>query len=168
MTPVPSRPAGPFNLRLRPVVSAISLILFLFVLAAVLFIAIRSPMKDDIAWLLYAARRWMAGRELYVDVVEVNPPLIIWISAVPLEIARWLDVSPHFVVMPVFVAVVLGCAWWTAGLLRTRDGILADRLPVFAVIGSVLLVLPAANGMTRQGRRPRVRARHSSTTNTPA
>jgi len=126
-------------------VSAISLILLLFVLAVVLFIAMRSPLKDDIAWLLYVARRWMAGRELYVDVVEVNPPLIVWISAVPLEIAQWLDIGPQFVAMPVFIAAVLGCAWWSAGLLRSRDGIFADRLPVFAIIGSVLLILPGAD-----------------------
>lgn len=145
MKSVLSRLAGPLNLRPRPMVAAISLILLLSVLAAVLFIALRSPMKDDIAWLLYVARRWMAGRELYVDVVEVNPPMIVWVSAVPLEIARWLDVSPHFVVMPLFVAIMLGCAWWTASLLRTGEGIFADRLPVFAVIGSVLLVLPAVD-----------------------
>jgi hypothetical protein len=143
MNPAPGRTSGPLNARLRPVVSAISLIALLSVLAAVLFVAMRSPLKDDIAWLLYVARRWMAGRELYVDVVEVNPPLIVWISAVPLEIARWLDVGPQFVVMPVFVAAILGCAWWTAGLVRGGGGILADRLPVFAVIGTALLVLPA-------------------------
>ena len=111
----------------------------------VLFLALRSPLKDDIAWLLYVARRWMAGRELYIDVVEVNPPLIIWISAIPLEIARWLDVDSQFVAMPVFVAGVLGCAWWTACLLRTRGGMFGDRMPVFAAIGSALLILPAAD-----------------------
>nr|WP_294547123.1 hypothetical protein [uncultured Rhodopila sp.] len=115
------------------------------VLGVVMFIALRSPLKDDIAWLLYVARRWMAGRELYVDVVEVNPPLIVWISAVPLEIARWLDGPPQFTAIPVFVAAVLGCAWWTAELLRDRGGIFAARLPVFAVIGSLLLLLPAAD-----------------------
>jgi hypothetical protein len=145
MNSAPSRTTGPLNLRIRPLVSAISLILLLSVMAVVLFIAMRSPLKDDIAWLLYVARRWMAGRELYVDVVEVNPPLIVWISAVPLEIAQWLDVGPQYVAMPVFVAAVLGCAWWTARLLRAKAGIFAGRLPVFAIIGSALLVLPAAD-----------------------
>jgi hypothetical protein len=126
-------------------VSAISLILLLSVLSVVLFLALRSPLKDDIAWLLYVARRWMAGRELYVDVVEVNPPLIIWISAVPLEIARWLDVDSQFVAMPVFIAGVLACAWWSATLLRARGGIFAEPLPAFAAIGSALLILPAAD-----------------------
>nr|WP_294512953.1 hypothetical protein [uncultured Rhodopila sp.] len=125
--------------------SVISLIVLTVVLGVVMFIALRSPLKDDIAWLLYVARRWMAGRELYVDVVEVNPPLIVWISAVPLEIARWLNVAPQFTAVPVFVAAVLGCAWWTAHLLRAEGGLFAARLPVFAVIGTSLLLLPAGD-----------------------
>jgi hypothetical protein len=144
MTPTSSRAPAP-AIAHRPMVSAISLVLFAAVLGVVLFIALRSPLKDDVAWLLYVARRWMAGRELYVDVVEVNPPLIVWISAIPLEIGRWFGVDAQLVAMPVFVAVVLGCAWWTAGLLRARGGLFAERLPVFTAIGSALLILPAAD-----------------------
>jgi hypothetical protein len=110
-----------------------------------MFIALRSPLKDDIAWLLYVARRWMAGRELYVDVVEVNPPLIVWISAIPLQLAGWLDVSPQLTTLPFFAAAILGCAWWTARLLRPLGGVFTDSVPVFAVIGSLLLILPAGD-----------------------
>jgi hypothetical protein len=145
MTPVVSRAVRPAYLNPRPLVSAISLVVLLSVLGIVLYLTLRAPLKDDIAWLLYVARRWMAGRELYIDVIEVNPPLIIWISAVPLELARWLDVDSQFVAMPVFMAAVLGCAWWAAGLLRARGGLFADRLPVFAAIGTALLILPAAD-----------------------
>jgi hypothetical protein len=145
MTPSSSRALSPVALPHRPMVSAISLFLLASVLTCVLFIALRSPLKDDIAWLLYVARRWMAGRELYIDVVEVNPPLIVWISAIPLEIARWLNVDSQVVAMPVFVAGVLGCGWWTASLLSVRGGLFAERLPVFAAIGSALLILPAAD-----------------------
>jgi len=88
--------------------------------------------KDDIAWLLYCARRWIAGRELYVDVVEVNPPLIIWISAIPLQCSRFLDVGQQFVAIPFFAAAALACAWWSACLLRPLGGPFAARPPVFA------------------------------------
>lgn len=132
----------------RPL-SMISVLLLSTVLGIVLFVTLRAPLKDDIAWLLYVARRWMGGQELYVDLLEVNPPLIIWISAIPLEIANWLNVRAQFVAMPLFIAAVLGCAWWCASLLR--DPLLRDwrgldeRLPVFAVVGSALLVLPGAD-----------------------
>ncbi|MBN8873920.1 MAG: hypothetical protein J0H67_13870 [Rhodospirillales bacterium] len=144
MPNAPSSVAAP-TLVSRRLVAIASLLLLGLVLGLVLFTALRSPLKDDIAWLLYVARRWMMGRELYVDVVEVNPPLIVWISAIPLKLAAWLDVDTQYVAMPFFIAAVLGCAWWTASLLRAMGGMFADRVPVFAVIGTVLLVVPAGD-----------------------
>ncbi len=139
------RTLHPVTATARPWVSAISLLVLLSVLGAVLFVAIRSPLKDDIAWLLYVARRWLAGRELYIDVVEVNPPLIVWISAIPIGLARWLNVDTQLVALSVFVTAVLVCAWWSAGLLRANGGFFNDRLPVFAAIGSVFLIVPAGD-----------------------
>jgi len=130
---------------IRPFVNAISLVLLLGVVSVVMFAALRSPLKDDIAWLLYCARRWIAGRELYVDVIEVNPPLIIWISAIPLQVSRFLDVSQQYVAIPFFAAAALGCAWWSACLLRPIGGLFAARAPVFSVIGAALLIIPAAD-----------------------
>ena len=134
----------------RPLVSTISVLLLLAVLGVVLFVTLRAPLKDDIAWLLYVARRWMGGQELYIDLLEVNPPLIIWISAVPLEIANWLNVRAQFVAMPLFIAAVLSCAWWSASLLRDRGGLLGARLTVFSVVGSALLVLAGADTGQRE------------------
>lgn len=110
-----------------------------------MFASLRSPLKDDIAWLLYVAHRWMAGRELYVDVVEVNPPLIVWLSAIPLTLSRILGISQQLAAMSAFCAVALGCAWWSACLLRSLGGLFAARIPVFAIIGAVLLIIPAAD-----------------------
>jgi hypothetical protein len=136
------RPAPSFA---RAAVTATSLLLLLAVLAIVLFTMLRSPLKDDIAWLLYVARRWIAGRELYVDVVEVNPPLIVWISAIPIWIAGALGIDAQFTAIPLFVIAVLACAWWTASLLRGSGRLFDDRLPVFATVGTVLLVVPAGD-----------------------
>src|ERR1700692_2105663 len=139
MTPDSSRALRSVTLTRRPMVSVISLFLLASVLGVVLFIALRSPLKDDIAWLLYVARRWMAGRELYVDVIEVNPPLIVWISAIPLTASRWLDITPQLAAISSFAAIVLGCAWWSACLLRPTGGLFTARGPVFAIIGGMLL-----------------------------
>ncbi|HET7883443.1 MAG TPA: hypothetical protein VFL55_21335, partial [Acetobacteraceae bacterium] len=139
------RALRPASSLIRAAVTVISLSLLLAVLALVLFSMLRSPLKDDIAWLLYVARRWMAGRELYVDVVEVNPPLIVWISAIPIWLAGALRIDAQFTAIPFFVTGVLGCAWWTASLLRGSGRLFGDRLPVFATIGTVLLVVPAGD-----------------------
>jgi hypothetical protein len=145
MNSSPAEAIRPVNARHRPMVAAASLVLLGLVLALVLFASLRSPLKDDIAWLLYVAHRWMAGRELYVDVIEVNPPLIVWISAAPLRIAYWLGADPKFVALPGFIVVVLALGWWAASLLKRQGGLFADRVPVFAAIGSVLLLVPASD-----------------------
>ncbi|MGH7526003.1 MAG: hypothetical protein ACREMX_04805, partial [Gemmatimonadales bacterium] len=58
----------------------------------------------DTAWLLYAAERWLDGARLYVDLVEVNPPLIIWLNAIPVLVARALAISPLLVYRLLVVA----------------------------------------------------------------
>src|SRR6201995_728184 len=145
MSHTEARAVQPAPSHLRSAIAVTSMILLAVVLAIVLFSMLRSPLKDDIAWLLYVARRWLAGRELYVDVVEVNPPLIVWISAIPMQLASALGVDARFTAIPFFVAAVLGCAWWTASLLRGCGRLFEDRLPVFAAIGTVLLVVPAGD-----------------------
>ena len=122
--------------------SAIAMAVLLAALGLVLATAISSPLKDDVAWLLYVARQWLGGQRLYEDLVEVNPPLIVWIYALPAMLSGWLGVSPKTVSEPFFAALLLGSAWWTADLLHGRAALFARRLPVFGAIGTVLLLLP--------------------------
>ena len=119
-----------------------SLALLLGVLTLVLIADLRSPEKDDVAWLLYVARKWLAGQRLYDDLVEVNPPLIVWMYAVPAWIAGVLGIAPKTVAVPSFAALVLGMAWWTARIVHGRAAIFARRTPVFAATGAILLILP--------------------------
>ena len=56
-----------------------------------------------------------------------------------------LGIDAQFTAIPFFVAAVLGCAWWTASLLHGSGKLFDDRLPVFAAIGTVLLVVPAGD-----------------------
>ena len=58
-------------------ITVVSLVALAAVLALVMLVASHSPQKDDVAWLLYVARKWLGGKRLYIDLVEVNPPLII-------------------------------------------------------------------------------------------
>ena len=111
-------------------------------LAVVMVVATRSPQKDDVAWLLYVARKWLGGQRLYIDLVEVNPPLIIWLYAIPAKLAMLLGLAPKTVANPFFAAIILGSSWWTACLLHGRAALFARRAPVFGVLGTLLLVLP--------------------------
>ncbi len=122
--------------------SIIATAILLVALAFVLATSMLSPLKDDVAWLLYVARKWLGGQRLYEDLIEVNPPLIIWLYAIPAWIAGLLGLQPKLVASPFFAALLLGSAWWTACLLQGRAAIFSLRLPVFAAIGTLLLLLP--------------------------
>ncbi|MCQ4158388.1 hypothetical protein NON00_00410 [Roseomonas sp. GC11] len=111
-------------------------------LSVVLFALLRSPMKDDLAWLLWVARQWLLGQELYIDLVEVNPPLIIWLSALPVMLGDLFGLSAKQVALPLIAAAALGSAWTSAGLLRGVSPVFERRPAVFAAIACVLLVMP--------------------------
>jgi len=122
-----------------------ALVPLLAALGFVLFTTLRCPLKDDIAWLLYVAQQWLAGRQLYVDLIEVNPPMIVWILALPAALSAALGVAAKFAAVPFFAACVLSSAGGCARLLRGYGPLGAAPLPLFAATGTVLLVLPDPN-----------------------
>ncbi|MGH7477009.1 MAG: hypothetical protein ACRELD_12015 [Longimicrobiales bacterium] len=50
------------------------------------------PAHHDVAWMLYAAGKLLDGGRFGIDIVEVNPPLIVYFSAVVDTLARALGV----------------------------------------------------------------------------
>jgi hypothetical protein len=67
----------------------------------------RSRTLPDTGWLLYAAARMLDGATLYVDLVEVNPPLIVWLNAIPVALSRASALSPILVYRILVLMVVL-------------------------------------------------------------
>jgi len=82
-----------------------------------------SPHHDQ-TWFLYAAQRMIAGAKLYgpgiagPGIVETNPPLIIWFSAIPVELARLLHLGPVLMLKLVVLAAVVGSMMWSYRILR--------------------------------------------------
>jgi hypothetical protein len=122
--------------------SGLVLLPLISALGFVLWTTLGSPLKDDIAWLLYVAQQWLAGRQLYVDLIEVNPPMIVWILALPAALSSALGVAAKSVAVPFLAACMLGSAGWCAKLLRGYGPLGAAPLPLFAAVGTVLLALP--------------------------
>ncbi|MBO1076494.1 hypothetical protein [Roseomonas marmotae] len=143
-----SFPGLPDGLAPRPVLRAstrTSVIcggIVLAALALVLFTLLRAPMKDDIAWLLWVARQWLKGQRLYIDVVEVNPPLIVWISAIPVLIGDAIGVSAKTVAVVLFAASALWSSWLSARLLHGVAPALACPPVTFATVACVLMLMP--------------------------
>ena len=59
-------------------------------LLASMFYQFSTLLSSNCIWLLIAAKRWLAGGTYYHDFVENNPPLIIYISAIAISIAKFL------------------------------------------------------------------------------
>lgn len=143
---LPDLPGGlaprPTALRASTRTSLICGGIVLAALALMLFVLLRAPMKDDIAWLIWVARQWLKGQRLYIDVVEVNPPLIVWISAIPVLIGDAVGASAKTLAILLFAASALWSSWLSARLLHGVAPAFA-RVPVtFAVVACVLLLMP--------------------------
>ncbi len=44
--------------------------------------------NGDVSWLLYSTNNWLNGAKLYVDIIEVNPPLVFFIYSIPVFISQ--------------------------------------------------------------------------------
>lgn len=101
--------------------------------------------NHDCGWYLYAADRLLAGDALYLDIVEVNPPLIVYLSSLPAMLARILPIG----LVPAFdVCVLLWIGLSLVGLsrvLRTIPAAAPRRRELLAGIAVVLTVVSGSN-----------------------
>jgi len=94
-----------------------ALVIFGFALAAY-FMA--RPGHDQTSYFL-EAERMLAGVELYgPHLSETNPPTIIWFSALPVLLARWMHGSPMFFLRLLVMVLIAGSVAWCVRILR-RD-----------------------------------------------
>lgn len=82
------------------------------------FVELRAPLNHDVAWLLDAGSRWMRGQRLYVDIIELNPPLIFYVYA-GLTLGTF---DPALLVAGV-VAAMVASSLWAARLNGARWGV---------------------------------------------
>jgi len=98
------------------------------------------PLNHDVAAVLQWSQRWLAGERLYVDLIDVNPPLIFILNLLPawlMSLGLGAATAIHFC-----VALLGGLSWRLFALARERPAegpvlrALLDGLP------ALLLVLP--------------------------
>jgi hypothetical protein len=93
-------------------------VLLAFLLGIGLAAESRSYARPDTGILLDAAARVLDGAHLYVDVVEINPPLIIALNMVAVLSARLLDISDILAYRLWIAAALLGTLVLAGWLLR--------------------------------------------------
>lgn len=114
-------------------ISAIALMVILALLREIAFFPIPDMIPNpDTSWLIYAAGRMADGQKPYIDFMETNPPLILWISMLPVLLGKITGLSP-FMVFPLLVTLLnLASLWLTARVMR-ENNILSAK-PVFQVV----------------------------------
>lgn len=76
-------------------------------LAAALAATIQSlwfPLNGDVSWLMSAGDQILSGKRLYVDVLEVNPPISVWMYVPLLWAGHLLAIRPEALVVAAFIA----------------------------------------------------------------
>ena len=63
----------------------------------VLWRGFRDFLHTDVSWYLYVAERFLDGSRLYVDLGDVNPPLIVYLSTPPVLASRLVGVRQDVV-----------------------------------------------------------------------
>jgi hypothetical protein len=104
------------------------------------------PPNDDATWLMAVARRLLDGGTLYsADLVEINPPLIFWITGIAVRLADAVRLDAVVVWRLVVAAQVALVMWLTARTLAVTED--ADDVAlhplVLAVVAVLLTCLPA-------------------------
>ena len=137
-----ARALGPANVDASPARALLPAFVVLLGIAALIA---RSPFRIDHDSALYldCARALLSGARPYVDFVDLNPPFVIYLHAVPVALAGLLRVP----VIPVFLLGVLAvaaasAAWLGARLLRSPawSAAAAPAATTWALVSAYLLV----------------------------
>ncbi len=110
-------------------------LLFVPLLALLLGLIAIMPLRAnyDTAFYLYTGRLLLEGKLLYVDWLDINPPLASYLSVIPNLAARAL----HIHVIPTFSLLVFGLVAWSSLSIRKRllsDAVGADRASAAAIL----------------------------------
>lgn len=116
-----------------------------FAPAAIFLIAILlPPLNHDVAAVLAFSRRWLAGERLYVDLIDVNPPLIFILNLVPAALARWTPLPPAQAMVLCLVGFA-AITWRMSDALRRRDAEGPIEAAVLTACLPLLLVMAGSD-----------------------
>lgn len=113
------------------------------VFAAAMLLRQVVPLNLDVSWLLVVGERVLDGQRLYVDIVEINPPMAVFAYLPGIALARAIGLDPAIVTDGLILALAAASllATWRI-LLRSAklEHVRSVSLAVWAV--AVVTILP--------------------------
>ncbi len=126
----------PYRILYKVALASCLLLIAMMVLVHMMYSA-----QGDKDWLLMVARMWLGGKQLYVDVMEVNPPLIIWIYALAVKLSYLLAIPDDYALTVMILVLTLLTALVCRRLILlhpmlggTKDDVILYMLLVLAVL----------------------------------
>ncbi|MFO0989709.1 MAG: hypothetical protein U1F37_20535 [Alphaproteobacteria bacterium] len=114
-TQVPRAARAAVDRRLLPGTAALALA------AAALLLQLGGTLNHDSAWFLTATARFLDGARLYVDIVELNPPLAFYLTVPPVAAARLLGVASADAFVVYVFALIAGSLALSRAIAGTHD-----------------------------------------------
>ena len=115
--------------------------LTLAIVASIFARHVKTELGHDQVSYLFEAQRFLSGAEPYgPQLSETNPPLIIWFSAIPVQLAHWLHATPQTVFRALVFLMLMGCTAWSVALLRrSPNAAFANPLGLYLFGAAILL-----------------------------
>lgn len=122
--------------------------LFIAVIAAMFaiqtYLRFQSDIIQDVAWFIYVANQLLHGKTLYADILEVNPPLGMWLVVPIVWIADKLNVDAVIAVDATLLAMSVSALWFCNRILRLYGAMSSQtRWLITAILAFIILFFPA-------------------------
>src|ERR1700694_6056243 len=102
----------------RQKLSPLAWLLIALVFAVAILLRQIVPLNTDVSWLLTIGERVLDGQRLYVDIVEINPPMAVFAYLPGIAVARALGVDPKNVTDALIMMLAASSLVATARVLR--------------------------------------------------
>jgi hypothetical protein len=98
--------------------------------------------NTDVSWLITVAEKVLDGRRLYVDIVELNPPMSIYLYMPAVLLGRMLAIRPEIALDGLVMALgFVSLLWAGRGLPAVIVG--ANRFVLLPAAFAIVAILPA-------------------------
>lgn len=100
-------------------------VLLLFLMTAAQF---HAGYIGDKIWKLTATHKWLDGAKLYVDISEMNPPLQMWLYALPVSLANHTHLMQDYHFLVLMGLITIACVIYVScALIKLHPAFAHDR-----------------------------------------